>query len=451
MLNFKKFNLPNILLQSLEHMGITSPTAIQEASIALSLEGRDILASAETGSGKTLAYALPLTTHLLNTPTSGALILAPTRELAVQIKDAVLKLLGRTSPVKAALLIGGDSMPKQLSQLRARPRLIVGTPGRINDHLNRGSLSLKETTFLVVDEADRMLDMGFGIQLDRIAQYLPRKRQTLMFSATMTPNIVKLADKYLTNPERVTVGSTSKPAANIKQQIIHTTASEKFGHLLKELNEREGPIIVFVKTKRGTEQLADKLERQNQSVGAVHGDLRQRKREQVILAFRNQKNRIMVATDVAARGLDIPDVMHVINYDLPQCPEDYIHRIGRTARAGKEGNALCLISPEDGQKWKAIHRLINPGQALENPEKFSEASRGDNPGRNRRFKSGEGQRQRFGKSERWEDQSGRSGKPRDRFGKPEGERKAFDKSSDFKTRPKSSFFKPKTAPSSGSR
>lgn len=386
MLNFKESNLPPFLLRSLEKMGITSPTAIQTASLSLSLEGNDLLASAETGSGKTLAYSLPLVAKLMGNPTENALVLAPTRELATQIKDTLFQLLGKSSPLKIAVLIGGESMSKQFFQLKGSPRLVVGTPGRINDHLVRGSLNLKKTTFLVVDEADRMLDMGFGIQLDRIIQYLPQPRQTLMFSATMMPNIVKLADKYLTNPQRVSVGSTSKPVAHIKQEIIHTTASEKFGHLLKELNSREGPIIVFVKTKRGTEQLADRLLRQNQSVGAVHGDLRQRKREQAIQAFRSQKNRIMIATDVVARGIDIPDVKHVINYDLPQCPEDYIHRIGRTARAGKEGSALCLIAPEDNQKWKAIHRLMNPGKTLENQEKFSSTPRRESFERKRRFK-----------------------------------------------------------------
>jgi superfamily II DNA/RNA helicase len=210
-----------------------------------------------------------------------------------------------------------------------------------------------------------MLDMGFSVQLDRIAPYLPKERQTLMFSATMPANIIKLSQNYLHNPARVCVDSPTKAAPKIKQEIIRTTAGEKFSNLLQELNSRDGSVIVFVKTKRGADQLAEKLRRQDLSADSIHGDLKQRQRDRAILHFRNNRTRIMVATDVAARGLDIPHIKHVINYDLPQCPEDYIHRIGRTARAGTEGNALCLICPEDNSKWNAIHRLMNPGAPKE--------------------------------------------------------------------------------------
>ncbi len=389
--DFKTFGLPNELVQALDQMGISTPTPIQAKSIPPTLEGYDLLASAQTGSGKTFAYGLPLIVNLINKPGSTSLVLAPTRELATQVKDSLLKLLNNTLPLKVALLIGGDSMFKQLTQLKALPRLIIGTPGRVFDHLKRKSLKLEKTSFLVVDEADRMLDMGFSVQLDQIAQYLPRVRQTLMFSATIPPSIERLTERYLNNPKRISVDSTTRPAANIKQEIVHTSAPNKFTHLLKELNTREGSIIVFVKTKRGAEQLAIKLERENQSVGAIHGDLRQNKRDRVIQNFRNSKNRIMVATDIAARGLDIPHVRHVINYDLPQCPEDYIHRIGRTARAGMDGSALCLISPEDSRKWKAIHRLINPGKPMEEGPRGERGSRDSSSSR-----GGFGDRKRSG-------------------------------------------------------
>jgi len=361
MTSFTSFGLRPSLNESLQRMGITVPTPIQEKAIPPGLEGADILASAQTGTGKTIAYLLPLITNLLNSSRSSALILAPTRELAAQIQETARALLGRE--FCTALLIGGDSMFKQLSTLKQHPRLIIGTPGRINDHLARGTLRLQETRFLVLDETDRMLDMGFTEALKKIVQHLPKERQTFMFSATMPPSIKTISLTYLTNPQHISVGSTTEPVLKIKQETLQTPANDKFPCLLKELNSREGSVIIFVKTKHGAERLAEKLSRQNHHASAIHGDLRQRKREEVIRNFRNLKKRIMVATDIAARGLDIPHIKHVINYDLPQCPEDYIHRIGRTGRAGMEGNALSLISPEDGHKWKLIHNLMNPGKA----------------------------------------------------------------------------------------
>lgn len=363
--NFQSLGLPQPLMRSLEHMKFTTPTPIQAQAIPPALEGRDILGSAQTGTGKTGAFGIPLVTKLLGNPRGMALVLTPTRELAVQVQAMIDQLLGKGSTIKSALIIGGDSMPKQIAQLRGRPRIIVGTPGRINDHLARGSLMLHEAGFLVLDETDRMLDMGFGIQLDKIFKYLPKQRQTLMFSATLPDEIIKISSKYLNNPVRVSVGSTVTPIAKIAQETIITTEPEKYSVLAKQLETRTGSVIVFVKTKYGAEKLATRLRRDNHSADAIHGDLRQNKRDRVIDNFRKQKHRIMVATDIAARGLDIPHIEHVINYDLPQCPEDYIHRIGRTARAGAEGAAVNLITSQDGLKWKAIQRLINPGAKVE--------------------------------------------------------------------------------------
>jgi superfamily II DNA/RNA helicase len=366
MQTFSDVALPQALLTALVRMNFTTPTPIQAEAIPVALAGKDILGSAQTGTGKTGAFGIPLVARLLSQPTGGALVLTPTRELAVQVLEMLKNLLGARSPINTALLIGGEPMPRQFQQLRAKPRLVVGTPGRINDHLERGSLSLADASFLVLDETDRMLDMGFGVQLERIAKHLPTERQTLMFSATLPANIVKLSNKYLSDPVRIAVGSTTAPTARIKQEIIHTPETEKYTRLIVELERREGSIIVFVKTKWGAEKLAEKLNRQDHRADAIHGDLRQNKREKVIENFRNSKYRIMVATDIAARGLDIPHIAHVINYDLPQCPEDYIHRIGRTARAGAEGEAVNLITPQDGAKWRAIHRLMHPGAPMEN-------------------------------------------------------------------------------------
>lgn len=379
-LDFTSLGLPDSLMASLTQMGFTTPTPIQEKAIPLALQGKDILGSAQTGTGKTAAFAIPLINHLINSPRGGALVLTPTRELAVQVLDTIHQLLGKRSPIKTALLIGGESMGKQFGQLRYSPRIIVGTPGRINDHLNRGSLKLNQTDFLVLDETDRMLDIGFGVQLEKIATYLPEKRQTMMFSATMPANIIKLSSKYLTQPERISIGSTTTPLAKIKQEIIYTSEAEKYSQLLTQLEKRTGSILVFVKTKRGAERLMEKISRQDYKADTIHGDLRQSKRDRVIQAFRDQRFRILVATDVAARGLDIPHLEHVINYDLPQCPEDYIHRIGRTGRAGAEGSAINLISPDDGRKWHAIHRLINPNEPFTG-NKSGPANRGPSSGR----------------------------------------------------------------------
>jgi superfamily II DNA/RNA helicase len=358
--NFSALGLPAALEHALAQMGFVTPTPIQAQAIPLALQGRDILGSAQTGTGKTGAYGVPLAAHVMTRPQGMALVLVPTRELAMQVLKAVEQMLGKDSGIRSALLIGGDSMFKQLQQLKRRPRLIVGTPGRMNDHLLRGSLSLAETDFLVLDESDRMLDMGFDVQLEKIASYLPAKRQTLMFSATLPPNIVKLADKYLTNPQRISVGETSAPAAKVTQTNVNTQETDKYNHLITELEKREGSFIVFVKTKFSTEKLAKRLREDDHAATAIHGDLRQRNREQVIRAFRGGKHRVLVATDIAARGLDISHIQCVVNYDLPQCPEDYIHRIGRTGRAGAEGVAINMIAPADYSKWKAIHRLMNP-------------------------------------------------------------------------------------------
>ena len=363
MQNFLNIDLPEPLLASLNKMQYNTPTPIQMQTIPLALAGRDILGSAQTGTGKTAAFGIPLIAHLMNSTHGIALVLTPTRELATQIIEVLRKLLGTNRQITSALLIGGEPMGPQFRQLTAGPRLIVGTPGRINDHLKRGSLILKDTQFLVLDETDRMLDMGFGIQLDEIIRYIPQSRQTLMFSATLPQQIVQRCQKYLRNPERISVGPTGTPIINIKQKTVHISDNEKYPSLLNELDQRSGSVIVFVNTKRGADTLAEKLFRDGHEANAIHGDLRQRQRDQVIKSFRNKNYRIMVATDVAARGLDIPHIEHVINYDVAQCPEDYVHRIGRTARAGREGSAISFVIPKDRIKWQAIDNLLNPGKA----------------------------------------------------------------------------------------
>lgn len=368
---FEQFGLPAKLLQALTRMQFTEPTPIQKAAIPLVLQGRDLLGTAQTGTGKTGAFGIPLIAQLMGDDVGAMLVLTPTRELASQVLANLVQMVPVPN-LRSALLIGGDSMLKQFRQLEQKPRIIVGTPGRVNDHLARGSLKLTHTRYLVLDETDRMLDMGFGIQLDRILTFLPQQRQTLMFSATLPPAIVKLSAKYLNNPERVAVGSVNSPVTKIQQEQIDARNADKYQLLVEQLNQRTGSVIVFVKTKFGTQRLADRLYKDMHKADAIHGDLQQRRRDRVIQNFRDKKFRILVATDVAARGLDIPHIETVINFDLPNCPEDYIHRIGRTARAGAEGTAVNLVGSEDQAKWRAIHKLIHgtplpsvPGQKRE--------------------------------------------------------------------------------------
>ena len=381
MQNFDELDLNPILKKSLIAMKYDTPTPIQAQAIPPALLGRDVLGSAQTGTGKTAAFAIPLVESLLKNSLGSALVMTPTRELARQIMDVVHQLLGPKSVIKTAFLIGGAPMGPQFMQLRQRPRLIIGTPGRINDHLERGSLMLRDAGFIVLDETDRMLDIGFGVQLDRIYKFLPPKKQTLMFSATMSPTIVKLSEKYLKDPVRVAVGSTTNISENIQQDVVRLEEHQKYAELVRQLNTRTGSVIIFVKTKFGTEKLAKRLNDENLKSDAINGDLRQSRRDRVIRDFQEKRFRILVATDVAARGLDIPHIEHVINYDLPQAPEDYIHRVGRTARAGATGSALCFISKEDGRKWQAIQKLIDPNAKLDPQDSYRKPSapRGGKP------------------------------------------------------------------------
>jgi len=367
MTTFEQLNLPASILAAIKKIGFAAPTPIQALAIPIAMQGRDVLGSAQTGTGKTAAFGIPMIIKLIAEPRSMGIIMTPTRELAAQVLSTLQPLLAGQRDIRTALLIGGEPMPKQYQQLKQNPRIIVGTPGRINDHLERRSLNLGNANFLVLDETDRMLDMGFGIQIDRILQYMPKARQTLLFSATIPPEIEKLAQKYQNKPERIAVGSSTTPIASIKQELLNVSEGDKYQQLLAQLHERKGSILVFVKTKHGAKRMAEKLSRENFQADTIHGNLNQNKRDRVIMSFRNKRFRILVATDVAARGLDIPHIEHVINYDLPQCAEDYIHRIGRTARAGAAGAALAIITPSDGRLWHAIHKLMNPGDKTPAP------------------------------------------------------------------------------------
>ena len=359
-MNFSDLNIENKLKKSIELAEFRTPTPIQSQSIPISLEGKDVLGTAQTGTGKTLAFTIPMLNKLLKNKQAMALIICPTRELATQVMETVLKLNIREIGIGNALLIGGESMQKQLKQLKKGARIIVGTPGRINDHIERKSLNLSRVNYLVLDETDRMLDMGFTPQIEVILKFIPKDHQTLLFSATLPENILKISQKYLNNPERVSVGSLSTPIEKIKQETFQITADKKYHELINQLVERSGSILVFVKTKHGADKIVKRLKYDGHKADAIHGNLRQSKRDRVIRGFRNGNSRILIATDVAARGLDIPVIKHVINYDLPQVPEDYIHRIGRTGRAGKDGSALTFLTNNDRSMWRSIQKLIDP-------------------------------------------------------------------------------------------
>ena len=368
--NFLSLKLEETLFESLAKINFKTPTPIQAKAIPIALEGKDILGTAQTGTGKTGAFGIPLVNYLLKTKKDTALVMTPTRELATQVMQTMNNLVGKGN-IRTALLIGGDSMQKQQKQMRKNPRLIVGTPGRINDHLKRKTLRLNNTSFLVLDEADRMLDMGFTPQINQVLETVPKKHQTLLFSATLPSDILKLAERYLNQPNRISIGSTSTPIEKIKQEVLRVNDGDKYNQLIKEIYTRQGSILIFVKTRRNAEKMVKRLKYDDHDADAIHGNLRQNKRDRVIKAFRNNHFRILVGTDVASRGLDIPAIKHVINFDLPQVPEDFIHRIGRTARAGAEGSALSFIGNGDQIKWNAIQKLINPNFRAEPTRYFS--------------------------------------------------------------------------------
>ncbi len=411
--NFRSLNLEQTLMDSIAFINFKTPTPIQAQAIPVALEGKDILGTAQTGTGKTAAFGIPLINFLLKTKKDNALIMTPTRELAAQVMQTMNSLIGRGN-IGTALLIGGDSMQKQLKQMRRNPRLIVGTPGRINDHLKRNTLRLNNTTFLVLDESDRMLDMGFTPQINQVLQSVPKKHQTLLFSATLGNNIIQLAERYLSNPVRIAVGSTSTPIEKIKQEVIHVKDGDKYNQLIKEIYNRQGSILIFVKTRRNAEKMVKRLKYDDHDADAIHGNLRQSKRDRVIKAFRNGHFRILVGTDVASRGLDIPAIKHVINFDLPQLPEDFIHRVGRTARAGADGSALSFIGEQDRGKWNAIQRLIDPNFKQEKGSKDHRNNRRRPFSRNRNRNRG---RDQFSERKHFFDKKKREGQDKRDFQK----------------------------------
>lgn len=370
-LGFGELQLPEVFLRALGVMNFTTPTPIQAAAIPAALTHRDVIACAQTGTGKTAAFLLPTLTRLLKAPQNTALVLVPTRELGTQVLEVLGHLTRFTPDLRGCLLIGGVSMHNQVRNLKKHPRILVATPGRLVDHLRQGTVSLSANLVTILDEADRMLDMGFAPQIHQILKYLPVSRQTLLFSATIPTDIEHLARKLLRDPLSVGVEGAdrgrAKPAEGIAQTQIQTTTHAKPQALVQELRCRTGATIVFVRTKGRTDRLARQLSEMGFPVARIHGGRTQAQRQAAISAFRDGKIEILVATDIAARGLDIPEVALVVNFDLPHVPEDYVHRIGRTARAGAKGRAVSLITKEDAPLWRDIQRFLSPGSGHPTP------------------------------------------------------------------------------------
>lgn len=359
--SFRDYALADKLFQNLQAMGFETPTPIQAKVIPAALhESKDIIGCAQTGTGKTGAFLVPMVHQLLNDPEAKGLVLVPTRELAMQIHDVAKELTKGTQGIGISLLIGGSPMPAQLRMLRKNPRIVVATPGRLMDHLRRKTIHLLDVRSLVLDEADRMLDMGFEPQLKEIRSHLPLERRTMMFTATMPRNIVALAKHYLRDPLIFQEGHGSAPAPKIDQVAVNLRPEEKNIRLLSEIEVRGGSMIVFARTQVRTEQLAKFLAVSGVAVGKIHGGRTQGQRRQAIEGFRDGRFKVLVATDVAARGLDIDHIQTVVNYDLPLVAEDYVHRIGRTGRAGATGSALSFVTSAEANLWRAIQYLMDP-------------------------------------------------------------------------------------------
>ncbi len=359
MTSFLELPLSAALQQRLAAAQFITPTPIQAQAIPAALEGKDLVATAHTGTGKTLAFLLPVI-ELLERSTARtveALVLVPTRELAMQVHEQFEQLRGaKLGP--AALVIGGLAEKKQLQAIRSGARVVVATPGRLEDYLRRNLIDLRQVRIAILDESDRMLDMGFLPSIRRILAVLPQQRQTMCFSATLEQSVAALVNQYLRNPVRIALGSTLKPVDSVELQAFELTGMQKPNVLRQLLYNEKGRTLIFARTKRGTERLAKQLARDGFSASMIHGDRTQAQRTAALNSFEEGRITVLVATDVAARGLHVQDIMHVINYDLPTLPEDFIHRVGRTGRAGARGLATTLVSGAEVFELRSIERAL---------------------------------------------------------------------------------------------
>lgn len=376
---FQTLQISDVILNALNEMGFEEPTPIQANAIPVAMSGCDMIGQAQTGTGKTAAYGIPVLEKILASEPSKeiqAVVLSPTRELAMQVAEE-LNHLAQFTHIQALPIYGGQDMERQLRRLRKSPQIVVATPGRLIDHMKRGTISLSHISTIVLDEADEMLDMGFIEDINLIMAATPSTRQTLLFSATMPKPIQQLAETFLHDPQIVRMKAKEVTIDLIEQSYIEVPDRQKFDILCRLLDLQEPDLaIIFVRTKRRVDELSEALKKRGYSAEGIHGDLTQAKRDTVIRQFREKTIDILVATDVAARGLDISGVTHVFNYDLPQDPESYVHRVGRTGRAGQSGEATTFVIPREIDHLRAIERLIKRRIARRKAPTFSEALEG---------------------------------------------------------------------------
>lgn len=364
-MRFEDLNIIEPIIKALKEEGYEEPTPIQGKSIPLLLQGHDILASAQTGTGKTAAFSIPILQHLVEDRPKGnsrkihALILTPTRELALQIGES-FTTYGKYTGIRNTVIFGGVKQRPQEDALRKAPEVLIATPGRLLDLMNQGLVHLRDIKYFVLDEADRMLDMGFIHDIRRVIAQLPQKRQSLFFSATMPNKIVNLSKTILTNPKKVEVSPVSSTAETIQQYLYYTNKDTKKDLLLHILQDpKMDQVLVFSRTKHGADKIARNLEKKKIKSAAIHGNKSQNQRQKALGLFKDKQIRVLVATDIAARGIDIDKLQHVINYDIPNEPETYVHRIGRSGRAGEEGVAISICEPEENIYVRDIEKLIN--------------------------------------------------------------------------------------------
>jgi ATP-dependent RNA helicase DeaD len=360
--SYKEIELSDVMHAALEKAGYTTATDIQAGLIPLALSGKDVIGQARTGTGKTASFVIPILEKLKprkDVHAPQALVMVPTRELAVQVRGEAVKLSeGRR--VNIVAVYGGKPLREQTEKLRRGADLVVGTPGRVIDLMERGALDLSRLTFVVLDEADRMLDIGFRPDIEKILRRCPKERQTLLLSATVPPPIMKLTQRYMVDPLTLNFSPKELSVDTIEQHYFTVDGNRKFELLLRLLvREKPSQAIVFCRTKRGTEKVAMRLAKKIPAVSQIHGDLNQNQRDRVMQAFRDKKVRFLVATDVIGRGIDVSSVSHIVNYDIPMFCDDYVHRVGRTGRMGREGVAYTFVTPEEGHELTRIEERIN--------------------------------------------------------------------------------------------
>jgi len=419
-LSFDSLGIAPTLLQTLDRLKFKIPTPIQNKAIPIAIEGKDMIGIAQSGTGKTLAFGIPMVQRLSFSKGKG-LVLVPTRELAVQVAETLQKI-GTPFNIKTAVLIGGASIQFQMQALKRNPRIIVATPGRLIDHLERRRTLLSDVSIMVFDEADRMLDMGFAPQIEVVARTIPRERQTLIFSATMPEKVVKIATSYMKLPISIEISRAGTAAEKVSQELFIVKRDQKDVLLGKLLAQYHGTVLVFARTKIGTAKLARTIRAMGYSSAEIHSDRSQGQRREALQGFKLGKYRVLVATDIAARGIDVTGIELVINYDIPEDADSYVHRIGRTGRANHQGHAISIATPEQGSDIKNIENLIRTQIPISKhpefpPERFiyfpggSTKRRGQNKNR-RPFQKFGFSKNKFSKSQ---GSSRFSGKPRGRF------------------------------------